>query len=115
MRYSKIGNVKMTKEVIELICELERIVGNQCYNPNSVNGYTWEEGCEFRYPVTYEKDGEEWRTTGLVDGINKKGVETMKYKFGSNHLYIGIAIARILDMLEEKYELDFAKLAKKHQ
>ena len=43
--------MKLTKATTDLVCELEHIIGSQCYNPNSLNGYTWEEGLEFRYPV----------------------------------------------------------------
>lgn len=45
--------MKLNKKTIELICELERVIGNECYNPNSFDGWTLEEGCSFRYPVTY--------------------------------------------------------------
>lgn len=103
--------MKLTKNTVELICELEQTVGNQCYNPNSLNGYTWEEGCEFRYPVSYcNVEGDECRTRGKISTIDKNGVDTIRYKFGSNHLYIGNALVKILEHLEEKYEINFAEL-----
>ncbi len=59
--------MKLTKATTDLICELEKIIGNQCYNPNSLNGYTWEEGLEFRYPVWYEnKEGYDTKTSGRI-------------------------------------------------
>ena len=52
--------MKLTKKTIELICELEAIIGDECYNPNSYDGWTLEEGRAFRYPVTFDdKDGNE--------------------------------------------------------
>ena len=36
----------------------------------------------------------------------------MKYKFGSNHLYIGEAIVNALEYLERQYGLDFNELTK---
>ena len=37
----------------------------------------------------------------------------MKYKFGSNHLYIGLGIAELMTALEERYGLDFEQLENK--
>lgn len=54
--------MKLTKKTIELICELEAIIGGECYNPNSYDGWTLEEGRAFRYPVTFDdKDGNEYK------------------------------------------------------
>lgn len=43
--------MKKTQNIANLIAELEYIIGDSCYNPNSYDGYIGEEGCEFRYPV----------------------------------------------------------------
>ena len=100
--------MKLTKATTELICELEQIIGNQCYNPNSLNGYTLEEGLEFRYPVWYEnKEGDDTKTSYKIREIDKSKIGTSRYKFGSNHLYIGEAIVNALEHLERKYGLDF--------
>lgn len=106
--------MKLTKKTVDLICELERIIGNECYNPNSLNGWTLEEGCAFRYPVTYnDSNDDEHKTRYLVQGVGKDKVHTMRYKFGSNNLFIGSAIIKVLECLEQKYDLDFNKLASK--
>lgn len=34
----------------------------------------------------------------------------MKYKFGSNELYIGQGLMNVLEYLEDRYGLDFEKL-----
>ena len=105
--------MKLTKATTDLICELEYIIGNQCYNPNSLNGYTLEEGCEFRYPVSYENsEGDDTRTRSIIKSIDKSKINTIRYKFGSNHLYIGAAILEVLERLERKYGLDFNELTK---
>jgi len=105
--------MKLTKATTELICELEYIIGNRCYNPNSLNGYTWEEGLEFRYPVSYEnKEGDDTRTRSRIKDIDKSKIGTIRYKFGSNHLYIGEGIKEALELLETKYGLDFNELTK---
>ncbi len=35
--------MKLTKTTMDLVCELEQIIGSQCYNPNSLYGLTTEE------------------------------------------------------------------------
>ena len=105
--------MKLTKATVDLICELEQIIGSQCYNPNSLNGYTWEEGLKFRYPVWYEnKEGRDYRASGRIRDLDKSKIGTVRYKFGSNHLYIGEAIVKALEHLEGKYGLDFNELTK---
>ena len=91
--------MKLSKPIINLICELEEIIGNECYNPNSLNGWTLEEGCSFRYPVTYvDKQDKEHKTRYLIQDMDKKHIETIHYKFGSNNLFIGYAIVRVLEI-----------------
>lgn len=36
----------------------------------------------------------------------------MRYKFGSNNLFVGIAVQNLLEHFERKYELDFNELMK---
>ena len=42
--------MKLNKETTQLICDLERIIGNECYNPNSYyggeNGADWDSRTE---------------------------------------------------------------------
>lgn len=106
--------MKITKTTTKLICDLEFIIGNTCYNPNSLNGFTLEEGLEYRYPVSYvDKDGDDTRTRGIIRNIKKADIDTMRYKFGSNHLFIGAAIVNVLEHLETVYGLDFNELTKR--
>ena len=48
----------------------------------------------------------------LVDeaNITAGSVEYMKYKFGSNELFIGKGLIHILEYLEDRYGLDFNEL-----
>lgn len=106
--------MKLTKKTIKLICELEAIIGDECYNPNSYDGWTLEEGRAFRYPVTFDdKDGNEYKSKyNLKDKINKDNLHTMRYKFGSNNLFIGSAVRKVLEHLEKEYDLDFNELTR---
>lgn len=107
------------KNIAELICELEYKMGAQTYNPNSYNGWTGEEGCGFRYPVKYCQNKEDLqnhilsKTRYKIAHIDPECIGTMKYPFGSNHLYVGDGIVAMLNYLEKKYNIDFNKLEQK--
>ena len=105
--------MKIKKATVELICELERVIGYECYNPNSFDGWTLEEGCSFRYPVTYEdKEGNSRKTRLSVTNMDKDHINSIRYVFGSNNLFIGSAIVKVLERLEQKYGLNFDELVK---
>lgn len=111
--------MKIDKNIAELICALEYEIGNQTYNPKSYNGWTGEEGCEYKYPVNYCKtpdDLQEKRLTKTktrINYIDAECVNTMRYAFGANHLYIGDGIVEALEYLEERYGIDFNELEEK--
>lgn len=106
----------ITDKIANLIINLEPLIARECYNPNSYNGWTGEEGCNYRYPLQYcenknkLKKREASTTRRKVEAIDKDCVCTMKYRFGSNHLYIGDGIANMLEFLEKRYDIDFEKL-----
>lgn len=94
----------MNKAVRDLICDLEWTIGDSV--ENSQYGET-------RYPVTVvRKDGSYYKERGFVHDASKEEVESLKYTFGANTLYIGHALVKILDELEERYNLDFNELEK---
>lgn len=112
--------MEVNNNVAKLICELEAHIGGQCYNPKSYNGWTGEEGCAFRYPVWIRPNkeskepikcnfnlGNEFRYRGTY---SIESIVSMKYMFGSNHLFIGKGLVEVLNALEKRYELDFAAL-----
>lgn len=115
--------MKINKDIARLICGLEYLVGKECYNPRSYNGYTGEEGCDFRYPVWVspnKKSDKMIKVSYRIESdysfqksygrFSEHTVNTMKYQFGSNHLYIGMGLANVLSALEERYDLDFAQM-----
>lgn len=109
--------MKIDKNIANLIAELEYEIGKRCYNPNSYDGYTCQEGLAFRYPIYFsEKDDDEnakeYKIRGRIENLRPDQIETMKYKFGSNHLFIGSALLEILELLEAKYNIDFNNLDK---
>lgn len=105
--------MKLTPKIAKLICEMEYLVGKECYNPNSYNGYTDEEGCGYRYPVYIcndNKPGNLLKYRYKVLSSKPDQIKTLKYKFGSNHLFIGKGLINVLTMLEERYGIDFNEL-----
>lgn len=117
--------MKLTKEMCKVIADLEYIVGSKCYNPNSYDGWNDEEGCSFRYPVNVPNKNDKYiKIRGNItespyridpEDIDENAILNMIYKFGSNQLYIGQGIVSILNYLEERYDLDFWELEKKHK
>ena len=102
--------MKNTQNIATLIAQLKCEVGRECYNPNSYDGYTGIEGLGYRYPVKVYQN-EDMRTyRGSITSISPSEVHTMKYVFGSNHLFIGKGIYNILNELEKRYGLDFNKM-----
>lgn len=104
--------MNLTNEIAKLICEIEYLIGNECCNPNSYDGYTCELGCEYRYPVYIFNNELNTPTKyyGKVVCNVPNHIKTMKYKFGSNHLLIGKGLINVLTMLEERYDINFNEL-----
>lgn len=107
--------MKIDENIAKLIAELEYEIGKRCYNPNSYDRYTGQEGLAFRYPVYFsEKDdnenAKEYKIRGRIENLHPEQIETIKYKFGCNHLFIGSALLEILKLLETKYNIDFDSL-----
>ena len=51
--------MKLNRSMCELIAELEYIIGSECYNPNSYDGWNDVEGRSFRYPINVpDSEGE---------------------------------------------------------
>lgn len=111
--------MKLTKEMCEVIADLEYEVGSQCYNPKSYDGWNDIEGCEFRYPVNFpSQNGELIKARSNVNRLTKYANEEtspatirgLKYKFGANELYVGKGLINVLEYLEARYNLDFESL-----
>jgi len=117
--------MKIDERTAKLICNLEYLIGSQCYNPNSYDGWNDEEGREFRYPVNiYPNEDatepiktkanlgiDDWVYFSYHHGeIKERNIRSMKYKFGSNHLYIGLGIIDVLNYIERRYGIDFNQL-----
>ena len=111
--------MKTTEDTKGLVCLLEQIVGSSCYNPNSYNGWTGEYGRSYRYPVCYkfEHDGQiyEDKTKYGLGSASARGVSGAYYRFGTNLLSIGLALEKVLTFIEDRYDIDFEELEKKHQ
>lgn len=111
--------MKLTKEMCKIVADMEYLIGSECYNPNSYDGWNDIEGCSFRYPVNVpDKNGKYVKVKSHINTscllspevIVPETISFLKYKFGSNELYVGQGILNILNYLEERYDLDFNSL-----
>ncbi len=103
----------LNDDTASLISELEYLIGSECYNPKSYDGWNDVEGCDFRYPVyinTSDSDNSEKKNWGRAMANKPEYIRSMKYKFGANHLFIGRGLINVLRFLENRYGLDFAEL-----
>ena len=116
--------MKLTKKMRRVVADIEYIIGSECYNPNSHDGWNDIDGCDYRYPINVRnRDGEfvkirnNINETYLLDekDITADSIKYMKYKFGSNELFIGLGIINALEYLEERYGLDFVEMEKKRR
>ena len=113
--------MQLNKKMCELIAQLEYCIGAECYNPNSYDGWNDIDGCDFRYPISFPDNngnyikirGNIYKTASIdIKDINKDTIPFIKYKFGSNELYVGKGIVKILKYLEDRYNIDFVEMEK---
>ncbi len=111
--------MKLNNKMSSVIADLEQLIGSECYNPNSYDGWNDVDGCEFRYPISIRKKSGEFvkirgniNTSALInkDDITLDSVKYMKYRFGSNELFIGLGLINVLEYLEDRYDLNFNDL-----
>ena len=101
--------MELDYNVAELICLLEYIMGNQCYNDKT-------NGIPYRYPIRFCETMKDWKeknwklTQKKVYLRNKKCITSMKYQFGANRLYVGDGIFKILELLEKRYGININEL-----
>lgn len=105
--------MEKTQNIADLIAKLEYLIADSCYNPNSYDGYTGEEGCAFRYPVWVYQNEKFNKYYGNIKDLTPEQISTIKYKFGSNHLFIGDGLMNVLDYLEKRYDINFDAMEKK--
>lgn len=116
--------MKINNDITELICQLEYLIGKEVVNKKSYGSYKYPLTAHvYRlYDIVLEKDGWIQDFTYPIEfsdashdfGEADKFLQEMHYTFGINKLYVGKAIINILDYLEKRYSIDFAKLEAKH-
>lgn len=98
---------KLTKKRAKLIAELEKLIGNSCYNGNIQNwgpgGVQYISGRSFRYPLTtVDAEGEKRKTYSKASTDNTDDFASGYYAFGANRLHIIKALDEVLDYLERE-------------
>ena len=113
--------MELKKELVPILADMEYLIGKECYNPNSYDGWKDIEGRDFRYPVTLRYPARE-RNIKTKENINEimelyendeellDALTYMKYRFGSNELFIGQGLLNVLEYLEGRYGFSFVEL-----
>lgn len=109
----KHASVLATRQRIDpiknLLIELEKIVGNECYNGNIQNYGSWgeleSEGRQFRYPVKFYTGSGEIKKWIVSPDIPSEELITGYYAFGANELNIYRALFKVVLHLRDKYGL----------
>lgn len=114
--------MKLEQKMCKLIADLEFLIGSECYNPNSYDGWNDIEGCDFRYPINFPNNNGKYtkvrfniNESPLIDenDITPEAITYMKYRFGSNELFIGKGIIKALEYIEKRYNINFNDLESK--
>ena len=105
--------MEISQAKAEIISELEEIVAGWTYNRRGDG----DKGDFCRYPfIAYDPY---YKCICKHDSkftvVTPDAVEDMHYDFGTNKLYIGDALAEVLEYLENRYHLDFTELEKEEQ
>lgn len=117
-------NMKLTKDMCNLIADLEYAIGSECYNPKAYDYWNDVRGCDYRYPVSIvNEDGEFVKVRTNINStyffdqeeLEPESLKYMKYKFGTNELFIGLGIINMLNLLEERYGLNFEELERQYK
>jgi hypothetical protein len=101
----------ISKKRVALLCELERIVGSECYNSKTQNwgpnGRFEGEGRFFRYPMTFtDQAGKKIKPKRPYDDLSAETKMSGRYTFGTNELGIMRALDKVVSYLEENHSLN---------
>ena len=115
--------MKITPETIDLICQLEFLIGKETVHNRSCRSYKYPLTAKvYRlWDIVLDKDGRSHDFTYPIEysdgdfdfGSDEEFIQTMQYVFGLNSLYVGKALVSVLTYLEARYSLDFADLEAK--
>lgn len=128
----------INNKILELVSELEYIIGNETTHKSTFFGpFSCVDDYEYRYPVHICLDMNGHERDMKIDGKLHNGItmqwfdeqtkeqvvknikptpekiDTMYYAFGSHRLYIGDALVKVLEFLENRYGIDFKAMEEK--
>lgn len=97
---------------VDLIKELEYIIGKNVYNKTTKNHETGDYGDMIRYPCHMKdlSDDKVYIYKGKLYDATPESITWAFYKFGANNLNIGDALIEVLEYLEDRYNIDFNEL-----
>ncbi len=78
----------------KLISAMEEIIAKECYTKGLQNNK------KYRYPVNFKINGSLYKGTHGRILVDTHDISTMYYQFGVHRMDIGIALNKILDLIE---------------
>jgi hypothetical protein len=108
-------NDSKIEEMRDFITKIERIIGGEFHsNPNEYKIF-FEDKKGWKYPLNYkDKEFKKQKETHIIDAMTIDDIVVSYYTLGSNHLYIGKAIIKLMEHLEERYNIDLLELERKY-
>ena len=100
---------------VDLIKQLEYIVGKNVFNKYTKTYDDEERGDMIRYPCLMRNldNGVLYRYSGTLYDATPDSIPSAYYNFGANNLNIGDALIEILECIEDRYNIDFNDLEDK--
>lgn len=111
-------SIEEVNQLKDLIIDLERKIGGECYNSNIQNYGSWGvwegEGRDFKYPFNYydQKNKVKIKKWYMSEDMLPEEIKSSYYAFGANQLHIGRAILNLLECIENRYKINFVELEK---
>ena len=105
--------MELTKELAELLCDFEYLVGAECHQ--EMNPLVYDD-LEYRYPVKIPMPGYEdeflriKKNVKYVSDLDPCNIKYSFYQMGKNQIHIGRALCQMMDILEKRYNIDFNAL-----
>ena len=98
--------MELTDNMRKLIGDLEYIIASCTKNQQKRGSF------DYRYPVSFNHDGKtlEYKGKNKFYMPDESDINNMRYEMGTNHLYIGQALTKVLDYLEKRYDICFDDL-----
>lgn len=112
--FSKMNDSKI-EGMRNLITKIESLIGGEFHRNTNEYKIFFEDKKGWKYPLNYcNKEFIKQKEDYIVDTMSTDDMIVSYYTLGANHLYIGKAIIKLMEHLEERYNIDLLELEKEY-